>query len=346
MTHDPATALPHRRPAPPPARRVGIVLVADFELLDVTGPLSLFGSATWDGTPEGEPAYRCRLVGMERGPVASSMGAALVAETAIADTDPAGFDTLLVAGGIGARRPDPAPALLDWLRRAAGRVRRLGSVCTGAFLLAEAGLLDGRRATTHWRHAAALAAAFPRVRVEPERIYLEDDGVWTTAGVTAGMDLALALIAADLGRRPALDLARAKVMYMHRPGGQSQFSAELALQTADEPRLARLQDWVFENLATELTVEALADRAAMSPRHFNRVFTRAVGVSPARFVERARVDAARRRLEASGGTVETIAHATGFGNAERMRRSFLRQLGVAPADYRQRFGPRTREIAP
>jgi len=344
MTNDPVSA------APPSTtgivRRVAIVAVEGFELLDVAGPLALFASATFDGRHDGTHAYDCRLLGMRAGAVTPSVGPSFNVDAALADTDPADFDTVLVAGGVGARRPvaDPGP-LFAWLRRAVVGVRRLGSVCTGAFLLAEAGVLDGRRATTHWRHADDLAAAFPRARIEPDRIYVRDGTVWTAAGVTSGMDMALAMIAEDLGRRPALELARSKVMYMHRPGGQSQFSAELALQTADEPRLARLQDWVFENLSSPLTVEELAERAAMSPRNFNRVFTRAVGLSPARFVERARVDAARRRLEAGTASVEAIAYDTGFGNPERMRRSFLRQLGIAPADYRQRFGAPTQEIA-
>lgn len=341
MTSDPVSAA--AATAPGTILRVVVVAVADFELLDVAGPLALFASATFDGRHDGTHAYDCRLLGLRAGPVRPSVGPALTADAALAETDPGDFDTVLVAGGVGARRPAPDPTLLHWLRRAAGSVRRLGSVCTGAFLLAGAGLLDGRQATTHWRHAEELAAAFPHARVEPDRIYIRDGGIWTAAGVTSGMDMALAMIAEDLGRRPALELARSKVMYMHRPGGQSQFSAELALQAADEPRLARLQGWVFENLSSPLTVEELAGRAAMSPRNFNRVFTRAVGVSPARFVERARVDAARRRLEAGTASVEAIAYDTGFGNPERMRRSFLRQLGIAPADYRQRFGAQTRE---
>ncbi len=346
MTNDPvsATQLTADPPVIGTVRPVAIVAVDAFELLDVAGPMALFASATFDGRNDGPSAYDCRLLGLRSGAVPASVGPSLNADAAIADIPPERFDTIIVAGGVGARRPDPDPAVLDWLRRAAGRVRRLGSVCTGAFLLAEAGLLDGRRATTHWRHADDLVAAFPRIRIEADRIYVQDGDIWTAAGVTSGMDMALAMIAADLGRRPALELARSKVMYMHRPGGQSQFSAELALQTADEPRLARLQGWVFENLSSPLTVEDLAGRAAMSPRNFNRVFTRAVGVSPARFVERARVDAARRRLEAGTASIEAIAHETGFGNPERMRRSFLRQLGIAPADYRQRFGSPTREI--
>ncbi len=342
MSNDPVSAA--LAPTAVIVRRVAIVAVADFELLDVTGPLALFASATLDGSADGPAAYRCRLVGAAAGPVSASIGAALTLDAGFADSDPAGFDTVLVAGGTGARRAADDPSLLEWLRAAAG-VRRLASVCTGAFLLAQAGLLDGRRATTHWRHAERLAAEHPKVKVDADRIYLRDGNVWTSAGVTAGMDMALAMIAEDLGRRPALELARSKVMYMHRPGGQSQFSAELALQSADEPRLARLQGWVFENLSSPLTVEELAGHAAMSPRHFNRVFTRAVGVTPARFVERARVDAARRRLERDGGSIEAIAYDTGFGSAERMRRSFLRQLGIAPSDYRQRFGPRSREMS-
>lgn len=339
MSNDPVSAASR---GPGSNRRVAIVAVDACELLDVAGPLALFASATFDGRHDGIQAYDCRLLGLQPGPVRPSVGPSLNPDATIAETAPGDFDTIIVAGGVGARRPNPDPALLDWLRRAAGTARRLGSVCTGAFLLAEAGLLDGRCATTHWRHADDLAAAFPRIRVQPDRIYLQDGPIWTAAGVTSGMDMALAMIAADLGRRPALELARSKVMYMHRPGGQSQFSAELALQAADEPRLARLQGWVFENLSSALTVQELADRAAMSPRNFNRVFTRTVGISPARFVERARVDAARRRLEAGAASIEAIAYDTGFGNPERMRRSFLRQLGIAPADYRQRFGSPTR----
>jgi transcriptional regulator GlxA family with amidase domain len=343
MTNDPVSARPSLRSEY--LRRVAIVAVPDFELLDVAGPLSLFGSATHDGTVDGTPAYQCHVIGLSAGLVTASIGAALNADAEIGDAEPESYDTILVAGGVGARDVRPDPSLLAWLRRAAGSVRRVGSVCTGAFVLAEAGVLDGRRATTHWRHADHLAARYPEIRVEPDRIYVHDSGIWTSAGVTSGMDMALAMIADDLGRRAALELAKSKVMYMHRPGGQSQFSAELALQTADEPRLAKLQGWVFDNLSSSLTVEELAERAAMSPRNFNRVFTRSIGVSPARFVERARVDAARRRLEGSGSSIETVAHDTGFGNAERMRRSFLRQIGIAPSDYRQRFGPRTTEIA-
>lgn len=343
MTNDPVSTL--TSPRPECVRRVALIAVPGFELLDVAGPLSLFGSATHDGAVDGSPAYQCHVIGLNSGPVTANIGAALNADAAIGETDPESYDTILVAGGVGAREAVPAPSLLAWLHRAASTVRRVGSVCTGAFILAEAGVLDGRRATTHWRHADHLAAGYPEIRVEPDRIYIWDGGIWTSAGVTSGMDMALAMIADDLGRRAALELAKSKVMYMHRPGGQSQFSAELVLQTADEPRLARLQGWMFENLSSSLTVEELAERAAMSPRNFNRVFTRSIGVSPARFVERARVDAARRRLEGSGSSIEAVAHDTGFGNAERMRRSFLRQIGITPSDYRQRFGPRTTEIA-
>ncbi len=209
MTHDPVSAA--LAPAAVTVRHVAIVAVADFELLDVTGPLALFASATRDGSVDGPAAYRCRLVGAAAGPAVASIGTALTLDAGFADTDPAGFDTVVVAGGTGARRAAADPALLEWLRAAAG-VRRIASVCTGAFLLAQASILAGRRATTHWRHAERLAADHPTVRVDADRIYLRDGNVWTSAGVTAGMDMALAMIADDLGRRAALELARSKVM--------------------------------------------------------------------------------------------------------------------------------------
>ncbi len=250
-----------------------------------------------------------------------------------------GIDTLLVAGGIGTRRAVADAALLAWLRRIAPRVRRLGSVCSGTFVLAEAGLLDGRRATSHWSVCTALAARYPAIRVEPDRIFVRDGALYSSAGITAGMDLALALVEEDLGRDVALRTARQLVMFLKRPGGQSQFSAQLALQAADREPLRELQTWVADHPGADCSVGALARRVAMSPRNFARVFIREVGVTPARFVERTRVEAARRRLEDSTDGVEAVAAACGFGCAESMRRAFLRNLGVAPSAYRGRFRP-------
>jgi transcriptional regulator GlxA family with amidase domain len=248
-----------------------------------------------------------------------------------------GIDTLLVAGGIGAPRAAADRALIGWLRRIAPRARRLGSVCTGAFLLAEAGLLDGRRATTHWRFCRQLAERYPRVAVDPDPIFVRDRRVYTSAGVTAGMDLALALVEEDHGREVALGVARQLVMFLKRPGGQSQFSVPLMAQAAERQPLSELLTWIGDHPGADLSVEALARRAAMSPRNFARVFTRHVGMTPARFVERARVEAARRRLEESSVGVEVIATESGFNSAEIMRRAFLRTVRVSPADYRHRF---------
>jgi transcriptional regulator GlxA family with amidase domain len=215
-------------------------------------------------------------------------------------------------------------------------VRRLGSVCTGAFILAAAGLLDGRRATTHWRYCAELAATYPAIIVEPDALHIRDGAVTTSAGVTAGMDLALALLEEDCGRRLALATAREIVAFLKRPGGQSQFSTHLEAQAADLP-VRGLQEWILSSLAQDLSVEALAARTAMSPRHFARVFARETGTTPAKFVERARIEAARRVLESSALSLDVVAERCGFGHQETMRRVFQRHLKVAPQAYRRRF---------
>jgi transcriptional regulator GlxA family with amidase domain len=216
-------------------------------------------------------------------------------------------------------------------------VRRLAAVCTGTFLLAEAGLLDGRRATTHWRACEQLARRYPTITVERDPIFVRDGNVHTSAGVTAGMDLALALVEADHGRALALRVARELVMFLQRPGGQSQFSTQLAVQTADREPLRELQARIADHLADDLSVPALAAQVAMSERNFARMFTREVGLTPARFVERARVEGARRRLEESADSTDMVAAQSGFASAEVMRRSFVRLLGVPPSAYRGRF---------
>jgi len=247
------------------------------------------------------------------------------------------LDTLLIAGGMGTQAAMRDEVLLAALRRLAPRVRRIGSVCSGAFLLAEAGLLDGRRATTHWEWCEALAARFPRVQVDRDPIFVRDGNVYTSAGVTAGMDLALALVEEDHGRALALEVARQMVLFLRRPGGQSQFSAALAAQAADREPLRDLQAWIAEDPGRDCSVPALARRVAMSPRNFARVFAREVGATPGQFVERVRVEAARRRLEESADGVDNIAFRCGFGTAETMRRAFLRTLRVPPSAYRSRF---------
>jgi len=332
------TRMAPRRPARA-ARTVAVLAFPGVQALDVVGPLEVFGrAARWLRDERGwaSSAYQTRVLAPRRGPFPSSSGYSLVADGSLAR--PGGpFDTLLVAGGQG------LGALLDdarvhaWLRAARPRARRFGSVCTGALLLARAGLLDGRRATTHWRACARLAAEHPAVQVEPDRIFVRDRDLYTSAGVTAGMDLALALVEEDHGREAALSVARELVMFVRRPGGQSQFSAQLATQLAERDALRDLQSFAVEHPEADLSVPALARRAAMSPRNFARVFAREVGVPPGRWVEGVRVEAARRRMEEGRAGVAEIAAACGLGTREALRRVFHRRLGVAPREYRQRF---------
>jgi transcriptional regulator GlxA family with amidase domain len=320
-------------------RRIVIVAFPDVQVLDVTGPLEVFAAtARWLAARRGcvEPVYTVEVVARRAGVLATSSGLRLVADRAFG-TIRSGVDTLLVAGGRGTQGAMRDLTLLAWLRRMALRVRRLGSVCSGTFILAEAGLLAGRRVTTHWASCAALAARYPALRVDPDPIFVRDGHVITSAGVTAGMDLALALVDEDHGREVALEVARHLVLFLRRPGGQSQFSAALAAQTAEREPIRDLQAWVAEHPEADLSVPSLAAQAAMSPRNFARVFTRQVGMTPARYVEAIRVEAARRRLEETGDGVEGIAARCGFGSAESMRRAFLRVVRVSPHAYRGRF---------
>jgi transcriptional regulator GlxA family with amidase domain len=309
-------------------RAIGIVVFPDFQIMDACGPISAFEIA---GRMTGD-AYRLVLISTRGGAVRSSSG--VIFDT-IAACDAGAIDTLIAVGGDGSRAALADAEGLAFLRAAAGQVRRMCSVCSGAFLLAGAGLLDGRRATTHWRRAAQLARMFPAVRVEPDRIHIRDGAVWTSAGITAGIDLALALVAEDLGERIARAVAQDMVVYYRRPGGQSQFSA-LAELGGGGSAFALLLDWIRANLAQRLTVEVMAERAGMSPRNFSRAFVRAIGVSPARAVERLRLEVARERVENSQMPIEAIARATGFHDPERMRRAFVRAFGQ-PAQAMRRI---------
>lgn len=319
-------------------RRVVIVAFPQFNLLDVAGPCEVFsslGEALGDEPLAG--GYTVEVVSTTSGPqIESSSGVSLVVARSTTEERGA-VDTLLIAGGKGVWEAAQDPGLLDWVRLAAPRARRVGSICSGAFVLAASGLLDGRRATTHWRSCDRLVREYPAIRVEPDSIFVRDGSLCTSAGVTAGIDLALALVEEDLGREIALAIARHLVMFVQRPGGQSQFSPLLELQAASRRPLRDLQAWVAEHLAEDLSVDALAERAHMSPRNFARAFHKEVGWTPARFVERLRVDAARRRLEETDAGLERVARECGFASADVMRRSFLRVIQVAPSDYRGRF---------
>ncbi|QIJ77550.1 helix-turn-helix domain-containing protein [Methylobacterium sp. NI91] len=322
---------------PPNAvRSVEILAFASVQILDVTGPLQVFASANEHVAKRGGvPPYRLCVVAKESGPVASSAGLALA-------TDPlpsmsAEVDTLVVAGGPGVDVAAADPDLVAWLRDRAGRARRVASVCTGAFILAASGLLDGRRAVTHWSYCDAFARRFPGVRVEGDPIFLRDGPVWTSAGVTAGIDLALALVEEDLGRETALAVARYLVVFLKRPGGQAQFSAALSLQTAGD-RFGALHRWMQANIGADLSLPNLAAEAGMSERSFSRYYREETGLTPARAVERLRVEAARQLLAESRQPVKRIAQRCGFGSEETMRRSFLRLMASTPQDYRSRFG--------
>lgn len=328
------------------ARSVALLAVPNAQILDVTGPLEVFSSTNRELRDRGatRDAYRTRLLTPAGGACPTSSGVSLQADGKLAGQRGA-LDTLVVAGGLGIRPALDDAALLANLRRVSRRARRVTSVCTGAFLLAEIGTLDGRRATTHWSACAALARRHPRVQVEVDPIFVRDGAVWTSAGVTAGMDLALALVEEDHGRDVALAVARRLVMFLKRPGGQSQFSGWLDAQRALEDPLDAVRNHVIDHPAEDLRVETLAQRAGMSPRNFARVFARASGVTPARFVEAARVEAARVLLEEGADALEPVAAACGFGSVETLRRAFLRRLKVGPAEYRRRFRRRGAEPA-
>ena len=314
-------------------RDVVLVVFPGLQGLDLLGPAEVFAAANQE---VGRPAYRVRVVATTPGPAASSSGVTIAADEAIADvTGP--IDTLLVVGGDGTYDAVADEHLVRHVARLAGNARRVTSVCSGAFVLAQAGLLDGRRATTHWRVCDLLARSFPSVDVDPDPIYVQDGNVWTSAGVTAGMDLALALVEEDHGRDVALAIARRFVLFLRRPANQSQFSAPLQAQAAAHDGVRAAQHHVVQHPGSNCSVAALATIALMSERSFARTFTAEVGVTPARYVERVRVETARRLLEDSDDGVEAVAAAAGFGTAETMRRTFLRHVRTSPTEYRRRF---------
>ncbi|HEX3511374.1 MAG TPA: GlxA family transcriptional regulator [Solirubrobacteraceae bacterium] len=318
------------------ARQVAILLYPGVQSLDVTGPLEVFAAADRVARETGRQGYEITLLAAEAGPLQTSSGMSIVPDAVLART-PAPLDTLIVPGGSGGRTVASEPATLRWVARCAGRARRTASVCTGAFVLARAGLLDGRRATTHWAFAQRLAREHPAVTVEPDPIFVRDGSIWTSAGVTAGIDLALALVEEDLDRESALQIARHLVMFLRRPGSQAQFSATLAAQQPEREPLCEVQRLVVEELAGDHSVEAMAARAHMSPRNFARAFRAETGLTPARYVERVRLESARRLLEDGRQPIASIATACGFSSPETMRRVFLRGLSVGPAEYRRRF---------
>jgi transcriptional regulator GlxA family with amidase domain len=313
-------------------RRVVIVVYDQVLALDAVGPAEVLASASLARPP----GYRVELVAAAEGPVRTSAGYDLVPHRSLQNCR-GPIDTLIVAGGPGSPAAEKDGELIRWIAAAAHRSRRVASVCTGAFVLARAGLLDGRRVTTHWASCGRLARQHPRAVVEPYSIFVRDGDVFTSAGVTAGMDLTLALVEDDLGRDVALQVARALVMFTRRGGGQSQFSAALRALPAQREPLRELQDWMLDHLDADLSVPALAERAFMSPRNFARAFRAETGLTPAAYVRQLRTEAARSQLEAGDLPIEIVAKRCGFGTIEAMRRAFHDSLGVGPAAYRARF---------
>lgn len=307
-------------------RKIAVVIFPDFQILDATGPIAALDIAG----RLGGGAYELKVLAAGGGEIASSSGVAIMARP----LDEVGYDSIVVSGGAGTRALGDLSETVTWLRRRAADVRRVASVCSGAYLLAEAGLLDGKRATTHWSRSDDFARRYPKVRMEPDRIFVRQGEVWTSAGITAGIDLALAMIEDDLGADVARRTAQQLVVHQRRPGGQSQFSALVDIGGVNG-RFAELMDWMRERLDEPLGVERLADRAAMSPRHFARAFAAETGVTPAKAVERLRLEAARVRVEAGHEPIDRVAEAAGFRDPERMRRAFLRAFGQPPQALRR-----------
>ncbi|WP_030669996.1 GlxA family transcriptional regulator [Streptomyces sp. NRRL B-1347] len=317
-----------------------VVLFDGVEALDVTGPVSVFvrANAVMDHRSPGDAAYRVRTASADGAPVSAGGGITLVPDCALDEAD--AWHTLVVPGGeIDARRVRAAGSqvVVPWLARHAGRYQRIVSICTGAFLLAEAGLLTGRRVTTHWRKAADLARAHPDITVDADPIFIREGRISTSAGVTSGIDLALALVEEDLGRSASLAIARDLVVFLRRSGNQRQFSTQLMAQTAQRDSLRDVQQWIADHPESDLRIESLARRARLSPRHFTRAFTAETGVPPGRYVSRARLETACRLLEETHDSIEQVARASGYPTPTAMRRAFQNEFSLSPAQFRERF---------
>lgn len=303
-------------------------------LLDITGPQTVFWSASEMMRKQGRNGYLRQTVSLDGGLVRTAEGTELHSVPVDEVQD---FDTLVVPGAFDIEAVLANRGLIDWLKGASARARRTAAVCAGAFLLAEAGLLDRRKAVTHWAMCDLFGSRYPQIEVDPNAIFVRQDRIWTSAGVSAGIDLALALVEQDCGRDVAMQVARQLVIYLRRPGGQSQFSELLNVQSRDTDAFEQLNLWIEKNLSQDLTVQVLAERARMSPRNFARSYKEKTGRTPAKAVEVFRIEAAKRLLETSPQNLEQIARSCGFGDDERLRVAFQRHLGVSPRDYRRRF---------
>jgi transcriptional regulator GlxA family with amidase domain len=313
-------------------RRIGVIVVPPVEELDLVGPMQVFSAAN---RLAGKPVYAVEIATNTNDLKVAGEGGLLsfLAQRRFSELK-GSFDSLLLVCGVATRNARDA-ALFAWLRKVAGEVRRLGSVCVGAFLFAEAGLLNEKRATAHWKFGEELAKRYPRVRVESNPLWVKDGNIYTSAGISAGIDLALAWVEEDCGAAVAHEVARELVLFLRRPSGQTQYSVSLAGQASEMKAIQELQVWIAENLSRDLSVEILAERAAMSPRNFQRVFLREVGKTPSHYVQELRLEAAQRQLDQTDRGLKQIALDCGFGNADVMRRSFVRLIGIAPDQYRR-----------
>jgi len=319
---------------PPPTRKIGFLIYEGLQSLDLVGPFDAFGAAN-ECVAGGRQPYALETIGLDADPVKAENGLTLVPDVAL-EACPA-LDTLVIPGGRGSRKLNQDSRLLGWIRERSRDTRRVVSTCTGIYLLAATGLLDGRRATTHWRFEEDIRKQFPRVRLDVDQLYVRDGPFHTSGGLTASMDMTLALVESDLGSPIALATARHLVMYMKRPGNQAQFSEPLRAQAGGQGPLARLPEWLLEHLAEDLTVERMADQVNMSERNFRRVFTRTFNSSPTRYLERLRLDHARMLLTSTRHPVDRVAARVGFDNPDSFRRVFRRHYGASPREYRQRF---------
>ncbi len=338
----------HQKAGETKVRTIGIVAYEGMETLDLTGPLDVLTLTSYGLQQTGatdENVYPHKVLAKKPGPVSAYNGLKIYADCAYSDVHD-NLDTLIIPGAPDVNCVLSDPLLQDWVRTMAPKVRRIVSVCTGAFLLAESGLLDGRCATTHWAYCDRLSTDYPSVQVEADRIFLQNDFIWTSGGITSGIDLALALVEEDWGREVALSTAQYMVMYLKRPGGQTQFSAYLIKESTNHPDLRSLLMWIMEHPAEDLRVEALAERMAMSPRNFARIFHAETGLTPAKFIEKVRVDSARQYLGDANVRIETAGIKAGFGDSEQMRKAFIRNLGITPTEYRARFGPSDQQPLP
>ena len=318
------------------SRRIVLLVLPPVRELDLVGIVDVFASA--NQLLPSERRYKIEIANADSAPHIEGMHGLQFTSGVPYQTLRGEIDTLLIPGGVGVETRQAKSTLLSWLTRRTKNTRRMGSICTGAFLLAQAGLLDGRRATTHWAFAKQLGERFPAVKVDPNPIWIRDENIYTSAGVTSGIDLCLALVEEDHGRQIALAVARTLVVFLCRPGNQAQFSISLSDQATERRPLNDLLIWMVEHPSEDLSIPQLATRAAMSERNFQRVFTREVGKSPKQYVEQLRIEAVRRKLERTKQSLDEIAFACGFGSADVMGRCFQRQMKITPAEYRARFG--------